>query len=117
MLPFRKVIEKLFDDYCIHIFYPRGIKLLKLWALKNPLDLRTNPLQEGGDDEYCNIPGYPSSGPRGCQVTTAQCTPTYHPSPSIHTGWVVASGYRTPNLTFNTLPTGEMSLVVLQRNW
>jgi len=27
---------------------------------------------------------------------------TYHPSPSIHTGWVVASGNRTPNLTFNT---------------
>ena len=45
----------------------------------------------------CNIPGYPSSGPRGCQVTTAQCTPTPHPSPSIHTGWVVASGNRTPN--------------------
>jgi len=51
---------------------------------------------------YCNIPGYPSSGPRGCQVTTAQCTPTPHPSPPIHTGWVVASGNRTPNLTFNT---------------
>ncbi|QCE10784.1 hypothetical protein DEO72_LG10g2016 [Vigna unguiculata] len=38
----------------------------------------------------CNIPGYPSpsihTGPRGCQVTTAQCTPTPHPSPSIHTG-------------------------------
>jgi len=52
--------------------------------------------------DMCNIPGYPSSGPRGCQVTTAQCTPTHHPSPSIHTGWVVASGNRTPNLTFNT---------------
>jgi len=50
----------------------------------------------------CNIPGYPSSGPRGCQVTTARCTPTPHPSPSIHIGWVVASGNRTPNLTFNT---------------
>ena len=37
----------------------------------------------------CNIPGYPSSGPRGCQVTTAQCTPTPHPSPSIHTRWSV----------------------------
>ncbi|QCE11595.1 hypothetical protein DEO72_LG10g2828 [Vigna unguiculata] len=48
------------------------------------------------------LPGYPSSSPRGCQVTTAQCTPTHHPSPSIHTGWVVASGNRTPNLTFNT---------------
>ena len=45
---------------------------------------------------------HPSSGPRGCQVTTARCTPTPHPSPSIHTGWVVASGNRTPNLTFNT---------------
>ncbi|QCD94832.1 hypothetical protein DEO72_LG5g2921 [Vigna unguiculata] len=52
--------------------------------------------------EWCNIPGYPSSGPRGCQVTTARCTPTPHPSPSIHTGWVVASGNRTPNLTFTT---------------
>jgi len=31
-----------------------------------------------------------------------QCTPTHHPSPSIHTGWVVASGNRTLNLTFNT---------------
>ncbi|QCE16916.1 hypothetical protein DEO72_LG11g3935 [Vigna unguiculata] len=40
---------------------------------------------------------------RPCQVTAAQCTPTPHPSPSIHTGWVVASGNRTPNLTFNTL--------------
>ncbi|QCD94101.1 hypothetical protein DEO72_LG5g2180 [Vigna unguiculata] len=50
----------------------------------------------------CNIPGYPSSGPRGCQVTTAQCTPTPHPSPSIPTGWVVANGNRTPNLSFNT---------------
>jgi len=39
---------------------------------------------------------------RACQVTTARCTPTHHPSPSIHTGWVVASGDRTPNLTFNT---------------
>ncbi|QCD86764.1 hypothetical protein DEO72_LG3g1290 [Vigna unguiculata] len=55
--------------------------------------------------EGCNIPGYPSSGPRGCQVTTARCTPTPHPSPSIHTGWVVASGNRTPNLTFNTSGT------------
>ena len=55
--------------------------------------------------ELCNIPGYPSSGPRGCQITTAQCTPTPHPSPSIHTGWVVASGNRTPNLTFNTSGT------------
>jgi len=42
----------LFDDYYIHIFDPGGIKLSKLWALKNPLDLRTDPLQEGGDDEY-----------------------------------------------------------------
>jgi len=50
----------------------------------------------------CNITGYPSSGPRGCQVTTAQCTPTHHPSLSIHTGWVVASGNQTPNLIFNT---------------
>jgi len=30
LLPFRKVTEKLFDDYCIHIFDPRGIKLSKL---------------------------------------------------------------------------------------
>ena len=52
MLSFRKVTEKLFDDYYIHIFDPGGIKLSKLWALKNPLDMRTYPLQEGGDDEY-----------------------------------------------------------------
>jgi len=42
--------------------------------------------------------------PRACQVTTARCTPTPHPSPSIYTGWVVASGNRTPNLTFNPSP-------------
>jgi len=41
----------LFDDYCKYIFDPGGTKLQLLWALKNPLDLRTNPLQEGGDDE------------------------------------------------------------------
>ena len=50
----------------------------------------------------CNIPGYPSpsihTGPRGCQVTTAQCTPTPHPSPSIHTGWVVATGNNPPSM-------------------
>jgi len=49
-----------------------------------------------------NTPGAPIPGPRACQVTIARCTPTPHPSPSIHTGWVVASGDRTPNLTFNT---------------
>ena len=48
--------------------------------------------------DTCNIPG----SPKPCQVTTARCAPTPHPSPSIHTGWVVASGDRTPNLTFNT---------------
>jgi len=42
-----------------------------------------------------------SLSPRACQVTTAQCTPTHHPSPSIHTGWVVARRGRTPDLTFN----------------
>jgi len=52
LLPFRKVIEKLFDDYWIHIFDLRGIQLQLLWALKKPLDLRTNPFQEGRDDEY-----------------------------------------------------------------
>ena len=51
---------------------------------------------------FCNTLGAPIPGPRACQVTTARCTPTPHPSPSIHTGWVVASGDRTPNLTFNT---------------
>jgi len=44
MLSFRKVTEKLFDDYYIHIFDPSGIKFSKLWALKNPLDMRTDPL-------------------------------------------------------------------------
>ena len=52
LLPFQKVTEKLFDDYCIHNFDLGGIQLLMLWALKKPLDLRTNPFQEGGDDEY-----------------------------------------------------------------
>ncbi|QCE14681.1 hypothetical protein DEO72_LG11g1685 [Vigna unguiculata] len=66
-----------------------------------------------------------AGGMPGCQVTTAQCTPTHHPSPSIHTGWVVASENRTPNLTFNTsgkpadatscagLPNQQMLPVVL----
>ena len=27
LLPFWKVTEIFFDDYCIHIFYPRGIQL------------------------------------------------------------------------------------------
>ena len=44
--------ENLFDDFCRCVFDLGGIKLSKLWALKNPLDLRTYPLQEGGDDEY-----------------------------------------------------------------
>ena len=44
--------ENLFDDFCRCVFDPGGTKLLKLWALKNPIDLRTDPLQEGGDDEY-----------------------------------------------------------------
>ena len=44
---------------------------------------------------------------RPCQVTAAQCTPAHHPSPPIHTGWVVASGNQTPNLTFNTPGTPE----------
>jgi len=44
--------KNLFNDFCICVFDLGGIKLLKLWALKNPLDLRTDPLQEGGDDEY-----------------------------------------------------------------
>jgi len=51
--------------------------------------------------------------PRACQVTTARCTPTPHPSPSIHIGWVVASGNRTPNLTFNTLSARQMLPVAL----
>jgi len=44
--------EILFDDYCRYIFDPGGIQLLMLWALINLLDLRTDPLKEGGDDEY-----------------------------------------------------------------
>jgi len=44
--------KNLFDDSCRSVFDPGGIKLSKLWALKKPLDLRTDPLQEGGDDEY-----------------------------------------------------------------
>jgi len=46
---------------------------------------------------------HPTCHPQtGCVRSAAQYTPTHHPSPSIHTGWVVASGNRTPNLTFNT---------------
>ncbi|QCD79245.1 hypothetical protein DEO72_LG1g2884 [Vigna unguiculata] len=46
---------------------------------------------------------HPTCHPQtGCVRSAAQYTPTPHPSPSIHTGWVVASGNRTPNLTFNT---------------
>jgi len=44
--------EILFDDYCRYIFDPGGSQLLMLWALINLLDLRTDLLQEGGDDEY-----------------------------------------------------------------
>ena len=43
--------KNLFDDSCICVFDPRRKRLSKLWA-KKPLDLRTDPLQEGGDDEY-----------------------------------------------------------------
>ena len=39
----------LFDDYCRFIFDPGGIFILVLVSL-SPLDLRTDPLQEGGDD-------------------------------------------------------------------
>jgi len=52
LLPSWKVTEKLFDDYCIHIFDPGGIHLYCCGALKKPLDLSTDPFQEGGDDEY-----------------------------------------------------------------
>ena len=52
LLPFRKVIEKLFDYCGIHIFDPRGIQFQLLWALKKSLNLRTNLFQEGGGDEY-----------------------------------------------------------------
>jgi len=58
---------------------------------------------------------HPTCHPQtGCVRSAAQYTPTHHPSPSIHTGWVVASGNRTPNLTFNTsgtpvgTPTGSI---------
>jgi len=44
--------EIIFDDYCRYIFDPRGIQLLMLWALINLVNLRTDPLKEGGHDEY-----------------------------------------------------------------
>jgi len=44
--------EILFDDYCRYIFDLGGIQLLMLWALINLLDMRTDPFEEGGDDEY-----------------------------------------------------------------
>jgi len=46
---------------------------------------------------------HPTCHPQtGCVRSAAQYTPTHHPSLSIHTEYVVASGNRTPNLTFNT---------------
>ncbi|QCE10359.1 hypothetical protein DEO72_LG10g1589 [Vigna unguiculata] len=45
-------------------------------------------------------PTYPPQ--TGCVRSAAQDTPTHHPSPSMHTGWGVASGNRPPNLTFDT---------------
>ena len=57
---------------------------------------------------------HPTCHPQtGCVRSAAQYTPTHHPSPSIHTGWVVASGNRTPNLTFNTSgsPADEVHVV------
>ena len=48
-----KILMKIYSMIFVDVFfYPRGIKLSKLWALKNPLYLRTDPLQEGGYDEY-----------------------------------------------------------------
>jgi len=40
----------MFDDYYRYIFDSGGTQLQLLWALKNPLDLRTYPFQEGRDD-------------------------------------------------------------------
>jgi len=34
----------MFDDYYRYIFDPGGINLPMMWTLKNPLDLRTDPL-------------------------------------------------------------------------
>jgi len=46
------------------------------------------------DDSY-NIPGYPSSGPRGCQVATAQCTPTPRSKcPPISQGRLLSVGIK-----------------------
>jgi len=44
----------------------------------------------------CNIPGYPSLGPRGCQITTAQCTPTHHPSRPFILGGLLPVGIKPP---------------------
>jgi len=43
--------ENLFDDLGICVFDLGGTRLSKLWVLNNSLDLRTDPLQEGGDDD------------------------------------------------------------------
>ena len=40
----------LFDDNCRFVFYPGGTLTFMLWAFNKPLDLRTDPLQDGGDD-------------------------------------------------------------------
>ena len=49
--------------------------------ISSVLKIFTNQISQFDHDmsiisPYCNIPGYPSSGLRGCQVTTVQCTPT-----------------------------------------
>ena len=42
---------------------------------------------------------HPTCHPQtGCVRSAAQYTPTHHPSPSIHTGWVVASGNNPPSM-------------------
>jgi len=40
----------LFDDYCKYVFAPSGTINLVVVSFTNPLDLRTDPLQEGRDD-------------------------------------------------------------------
>jgi len=71
-----------------------------------------NPWVVARVGECCyNTP--PTESMSGLQPNTPQpLTPGFP-----HRRWVVASGNRTPNLTFNTLPTGEMSPVALQHNW
>jgi len=55
----------------------------------------------------CNTLGAPIPDPRACQVTTARCTPTPHPSPSIHTGSICWWARGVKGQVGGSIPTGN----------